>query len=871
MKGFIKKFNPLEMAREDVLALATGREKLLDFMLGEMRNCLDKSGQHYIIYGPRGIGKSFFTRLLKIHHDQSEEFSKSIFIQLPEEQENINFTSDLMDVISTVLEGGRFADKTPRWTITDGQWAESVSRLEKALEKARLEQSIEHIFVTQENMQVFIPKLDDTESGRMREFLSDFEHITLIGSSLRPDLDSDYSKKLFQVFQKVDLKPWTSNDFLLFYERKAKNSAKVKEQLEQLQKSRNKIKAIAKFTGGSPRLAVILSELILDKNILDTTLLLDGIIDDLTTYYQDLTNDIPPKSKILFDMLIRTGENKTQSSLAASFNPPLQQNTIARSFSWLIENYYIVSKKQSKGNTKLFFVRDRLYVLYYQKRQVYADVPFSFVGIFVDFLTEYFTQREWKNQLNSLNLEHPYCQPLLYHYSRKLGLSVDANSDAETLRNQALNFVVKAEEDHLSKKQINEVISLLTEHRYEDAHHLAKGLVINDPKDPSLYSLLGISLEALDKLDEAIQSYQKGLELRPDYSFSLYRLGEVYRKREDFEKAVEYHKKATEIEPKTEQYHYAYAQALQGANKIKEAQKEYQEVIRLAPEEDEAYFNLGIIHGELGESKEAIYHFRKVLEIKPDDAITLLNLAIEHENIGDVKGAIDLYLQSIDIEERADTYGYLAALYSETTDYEKALDCFNRSLILDPNNQFSRSNLGILYLKKDNPTKALETIKSGVKKDPESPLLLTVLYTILIKLQLWDELRAITHELEINTLNASFGIGNAIGEILVEQPVIKDRFYLFKQVLEIINEKKEYDNTRVITMLGISVYMSKNHTLLRQIVEELKVEEGNSLNVMILVQVLEFLSSNKEKDIEKLHPDARMVVEVIKNLENDDA
>lgn len=399
----VKKYNPLEMSKDDVLALATGREKLLDIMLSEMKVCLKKgSNQHFVLHGPRGIGKSFFTRLLKIHHDQSDDFKNSLFLQLPEEQENINFTADLLDVIATLLEGGKLIDTAPRWNITDIQWQKSKQRLKEAINEVK-KNGTRHVFVTQENLQAFIPKLDKIESSRLREFLSEFDEVTIIGSSLRPDLDNDYSKRLFQVFKKLDIEPWTADDFLTYYDTLAQRSNYDKEQLDNLKKSKNKIKAISQFTGGSPRLAVILSKLILEKNFLDTAQLLDGIIDELTTYYQDITNDIPAKSKILFDMLIRKGENMTQSTLAASFEPPLEQKDIARSFAWLTDNYYVISSKQARGNTKYYYVRDRLYVLYYQKRQVYADVPFSFVGVFVEFLDMYYTQQDHETTSFDLN------------------------------------------------------------------------------------------------------------------------------------------------------------------------------------------------------------------------------------------------------------------------------------------------------------------------------------------------------------------------------------------------------------------------------------------------------------------------------------
>ncbi len=531
MNSITKKFNPLEMDEEEVLALATGRERLLKVMLEELKQCLGTgSSQHYILYGPRGIGKSFFTRLLKLHHDKSELFKTSLFIQLPEEQDNINFTADLLDVISIILEGGKLIDAKPRWEISTLQWQESVKRLKKILKKIAEEKNITHVFITQENLQVFIPKLDNLESGRMREFLSDFDEITIIGSSLRPDLDNNYSKKLFQVFKKLDIEPWGEADFLKYYERKALRFNNNQEKLGQLKKSKNKIKAIAKFTGGSPRLAVILSNLILDKNILETTELLDGIIDDLTSYYQDITNDIPPKSKILFDMLIRKGENMTQSALAQSFDPPLEQSTIARSFSWLIENYYLDSSKQLKGNTKNFYVRDRLYVLYYQKRQIYADVPFSIVAIFVDFLTEYYTQKDLQLEISNLSINHPYSKPLLSHLAQKENLIIDEFQEADFIKDQLLlQYSNNLKNNEVREPELNDTIVAYIENgKYDKAIEISQKALKLNPNNISALHNIGVAYGNQGELNKAIEAFQKIADLNPIYDSEFKNKGDFF-------------------------------------------------------------------------------------------------------------------------------------------------------------------------------------------------------------------------------------------------------------------------------------------------------------------------------------------------------
>ena len=175
-------------------------KKLLDIILSEMKVCLKREVISTLCFmGPRGIGKSFFTKLLKIHHDQSDDFRASIFTTYRKNRKT-SILQQIWDVIATLIEGvnSLIQHQNGPYLIFNGK--KSKQRLKEAISNLK-ETGISHVFVTQENLQTFIPKLDKIESSRLREFLSDFNEITIIGSSLRPDLDNDYSKRLFHVFK----------------------------------------------------------------------------------------------------------------------------------------------------------------------------------------------------------------------------------------------------------------------------------------------------------------------------------------------------------------------------------------------------------------------------------------------------------------------------------------------------------------------------------------------------------------------------------------------------------------------------------------------------------------------------------------------
>lgn len=900
----VKKYNPLEMSEEDVLALATGREKLLDIMLSEMKVCLKKgSNQHFVLHGPRGIGKSFFTRLLKIHHDQSDDFKNSLFLQLPEEQENINFAADLMDVIATLLEGGKLIDTAPKWTISDIQWQKSKQRLKEAINDIKKNGAL-HVFVTQENLQAFIPKLDKIESSRLREFLSDFDEVTIIGSSLRPDLDNDYSKRLFQVFKKLDIEPWTADDFLTYYDKLAQRSNYDKEQLDNLKKSKNKIKAISQFTGGSPRLAVILSKLILEKNILDTAQLLDGIIDELTTYYQDITNDIPSKSKILFDMLIRKGENMTQSNLAASFEPPLEQKDIARSFAWLTDNYYVVSSKQAKGNTKYFYVRDRLYVLYYQKRQVYADVPFSFVGVFVDFLNVFYSQKEWVKGLECLDLDHTYSKPLLEKLALSRNIEYNDIGDLNMLKEK---LILKFKKETKNRKNANYEKA---KYYFEQGNHFYQiGDLINakdsfkiaieiNPDHSTSYFNLGTVLSRIGNLNEAISAFEKVLILEGEDVSTYINLGIVYKKMGEIDKAITLYNKAKFLAPKYAPIYYNLGAAFQMKKDYFNAIDTYKKAIILEPNEAEAYNNLATVYSEINLFEDAIGLLEKAIRIKPNYVMAYYNIALNYRKIGNIDKAISAYNQAITLRPNIpEFYANLGVAYRQKNDIKNAISSFDNAIKINPNDTVALNNLGSILYEQSKFEEAAIPLKKSLEINERNSLpfyilgnilankgeidkahdyfikamyyensqihLTDILYSAItfnIKYQKWDYLFQYYKIWKVNIPFSSI-FGESLHRAIKQNP--DNKFFHFKKTFDTIRNFDYININEVINGLCIGLYKDGDQDFLRQVVDELAYDFADDAFVQINLEVYKYLLNPGEKDINQLHPDVRTVVESI--------
>lgn len=77
----------------------------------------------------------------------------------------------------------------------------------------------------------------------------------------------------------------------------------------------------------------------------------------------------------------------------------------------------------------------------------------------------------------------------------------------------------------LSGPLINEAKILVKQKKFEDAKAQLQKAVIAHPQNPYVYNELGLVQRELGQFQEAAQSYQKALQLAPNYALAHYNLG----------------------------------------------------------------------------------------------------------------------------------------------------------------------------------------------------------------------------------------------------------------------------------------------------------------------------------------------------------
>ena len=160
---------------------------------------------------------------------------------------------------------------------------------------------------------------------------------------------------------------------------------------------------------------------------------------------------------------------------------------------------------------------------------------------------------------------------------------------------------------------------------------------------------LGLALLDGGKADEAIEQFQKALEIKPDDYYTHNGLGQALAERGQTKKAIDHFRKAVEVLSCYAPAHNRLGQALAGEGQVDEAMVHFQKALEVNPDYPEAHNNLGLMFIARRQVDEAILHFRKAVEIRPNYAPAHSNLGTALAGRGQIDVAITHYRKALEI------------------------------------------------------------------------------------------------------------------------------------------------------------------------------------------------------------------------------
>jgi protein O-GlcNAc transferase len=276
-----------------------------------------------------------------------------------------------------------------------------------------------------------------------------------------------------------------------------------------------------------------------------------------------------------------------------------------------------------------------------------------------------------------------------------------------------------------------------------------------DPKYADGHFNLGVLFRGQGKLDDAIESYKRAIAVKPKHFDAMYNLGNALKEKGMLDEAVTAFQQSLSIKPDFAEAHNNLGNALRELKRLEEAGVSYQNALSVNPDYIDAQNNLGITCSEMGKMDEAVAIYQKVLATNPNSAEVHNNLGNALRDLRQLDEAVVCFNRALDIKPGyVDALNNLGNALRDLGQLDQALGCYKRSIAINPDLAEAHNNLGNVQQDIGNLDDSLANYRraldiSPASADSHSNLLLAEQYRLvhnaetLFKLHSkWDEQHA---------------------------------------------------------------------------------------------------------------------------------
>lgn len=231
-----------------------------------------------------------------------------------------------------------------------------------------------------------------------------------------------------------------------------------------------------------------------------------------------------------------------------------------------------------------------------------------------------------------------------------------------------------------------------------------------------------------DNIDDAIDYYNRLLEIEDNNAQIYYELGHLYLRKSDKIHSIMAFKLALEKDSDNPFYNNSLAYAFVQAELYDEAIEHYQKAIKFNPDAKWTSIvcqALGSIYSQVKDNHEAaIASFQAGSILDPENSEIHLNLGDVYVLENDLDNAIRCYCESININcDDYRAYAKMGLALWEKDYVEEAIVAYHRTIELNPCYEIAQNNLGVIYLDGIGvPDEALTYFEKAIELNPNYTL-----------------------------------------------------------------------------------------------------------------------------------------------------
>jgi len=184
--------------------------------------------------------------------------------------------------------------------------------------------------------------------------------------------------------------------------------------------------------------------------------------------------------------------------------------------------------------------------------------------------------------------------------------------------------------------------------RYEDALSSYQKAIEIQPEYAQAWNGQAKVLYELNSYQEALLAYDKAIQIEPDYQDSWSGRGFVLNKLQRFQEAISSFDKALKLESEAPKVWYGKGEALSNLKRYDEAIKSYDKAIELEAEYEQAWYNKAWALYSLRRYQDALSTYEKVLQLNPNNELAWYNSGNALVNLNRNNDAIKAYSKAVE-------------------------------------------------------------------------------------------------------------------------------------------------------------------------------------------------------------------------------
>lgn len=243
------------------------------------------------------------------------------------------------------------------------------------------------------------------------------------------------------------------------------------------------------------------------------------------------------------------------------------------------------------------------------------------------------------------------------------------------------------------------------------------------PNSDDVYRRVAAAYLRSGQKNEAIEAYQKAIQMGPYYWANYNALGNAYDELGDYDKAFTAFQRVVELAPEISFGYENVGVVYFSQGKFKEAISYFQKALAITSD-PVLYSNIGTAYFYMQRYAESVPMFEKAVAMNPNDESPVGNLpdayrwnGQKEKSLATYDKAIALAYKELQVNSRkADTMGDLAGYYAKKGDQAQSIEWISRARGIDPNSVNLLYQAAIVHALANRPEDALKDLHEAFQK-----------------------------------------------------------------------------------------------------------------------------------------------------------